>query len=206
MTVQAFRVHIELTDHLCCPAGHAERFLVLLPDAVDGRRVVSGTLGCPVCGRVVRLAEGSAIFDQAAPSDGRTALTAEALAAFLGLSGPGGYIALVGGVTSLAGELAALLPGIRLALVNPPPGTADLSEASVLRAARLPLKASSMRGVALGADLAGHAAWVADAVRATLPGLRIVAEGGEPPSEGVELLARAEECWVGKKQGVGSRE
>jgi hypothetical protein len=193
---------IELTDHLRCPAGHAERFLVLLPDAVDGRRVVSGTLGCPACGRVVRLAEGSAIFDEAAPSDGRTALTAEALAAFLGLSGPGGYVALVGGLTSLAGELAALLPGVRLALVNPPPGTADRAEASVLRAARLPLKASSMRGTAVGADLAGLAAWGADAVRATLPGLRMVAEGGEPPAEGVELLARAEGCWVGKKQGA----
>jgi hypothetical protein len=39
-----------------------------------------------------------------------------------------------------------------------------------------------------------------------LPGLRVVVEGGAPPAEGVELLAKVEECWVGKKQGRGMRE
>ncbi len=194
---------IELTDHLRCPAGHAEQFLVLLPEAMDGRRVLRGDLGCPVCGKVVRLVDGIADFGGGTPSDGQTGLSADAVAAFLGLSGPGGYVALAGAVTSLATELAGLLPGVRFALVNPPAGTADSAVGSVLRAGSLPLKASSMRGVVLGADLAPMAAWPADAVRSLLPGLRIVSEGGEPPGHGVELLARVEGCWVGKKQGTG---
>jgi hypothetical protein len=192
---------IELTDHLRCPAGHAEQFLVLLPEAMDGRRVLRGDLGCPVCGSVVPLVDGITDFGGGTPSDGRTGLTAEAVAAFLGLSGPGGYVALVGGITSLATEIAAVLPGVRLALVNPPAGTADSLVGSVLRAGSLPLKSSSMRGVVLGADLAPIAKWPVDAVRALLPGLRIVSEGGEPPEGQVEVLARVEGCWVGKKQG-----
>jgi uncharacterized protein YbaR (Trm112 family) len=190
-------VHIELTDHLRCPSPHAESFLVLLPGTMDRRRVVSGTLGCPVCGRVFEIKEGIAEFGESAPSSGRTALTAEALAAFLGLTGPGGYLALAGGVTALGPDLGRLLPGVGLALVNPPPGAVDSTEASVLRAGRLPIKASSLRGIALGADVATDSAWVADAVRAVLPGLRIVGEGGGPPPDGIEVLARSGQCWVG---------
>lgn len=197
-------VYIDLTDHLRCPADHVEQFLVLLPGEVSDRRILSGDLGCPACGRVVHLVEGVVDFGGGAASDGATALSAEAVAAFLGLSGPGGYVALVGGITSVAADLAELLPGVRLALINPPAGTTDTSAASVLRAARLPLKSGSMRGIALGLDAAGPH-WVAEAVRAVLPGLRVVVEGGEPPEADLEVLARAGRCWVGKKQGAGAR-
>lgn len=188
---------IELTDHLRCSADHAEQFLVLLPDGMEGRRVVSGDLGCPVCGKVVRVDEGIADFGDAPPSDGKTSLSADALAAFFGLSGPGGYLALAGGLTTLGPDLAALLPGVRLVLVNPPAGTRDADTGSVIRSPRLPLKTGSMRGVAVGADLAHDPAWVADAVRAALPGLRVVGEGGSPPS-GMEMLGTARDVWVGR--------
>ena len=189
---------IELTDHLACPSDHEEQFLVLLPERMEGRRVVSGDLGCPVCGRIVRVEEGIADFGDALPSDGQTALTAEALEAFFGLSGPGGYLALAGGVTSLADELIALIPGVRLVLVNPSADRPDSDQASVLRATRLPLKTGSLRGIAVGADLAADPAWVAHAAHALLPGLRMVAEGGEPPRSGIEVLGRVAEVWVGK--------
>jgi uncharacterized protein YbaR (Trm112 family) len=188
---------IELTDHLACPSDHQEQFLVLLPERMEGRRVVGGELGCPVCGKVVRIDHGIADFGGSSPSDGRTELTADALAAFFGLSGPGGYLTLAGGVTSLAGELSAMIPGVRLVLVNPPAETPDDKETSLLRSARLPLKTASMRGIAVGADLAGDPAWLADAARALLPGLRMVAEGGEPPG-GIEELGRVGRVWVGK--------
>ena len=194
-------MHIELTDHLRCLSDHAESFLVLLPDAMDGRRVVRGTLGCPVCGNIVRVEDGIAEFGGAEPSEGLTVLSAEAVAAFLGVSGPGGYIALVGGATAVAAGLGALLPDIALVLVNPPAGTADSAMGSVLRAGRLPLTRGSLRGVVLGRDPAEAVRWVTDAIDAALPGLRVVVEGGAPPPEGVELLAAAEGCWVGKKKG-----
>ncbi len=187
---------IELTDHLRCPADHAEQYLVLLPNRMEGRRVVSGDLGCPVCGRVVCVNNGIADFGDAGPSDGKTALSADALAALMGLSGPGGYVALAGGVTSLASDLAALLRGVHLVLVNPPVGTGDSETGSVIRAGRLPLKSASMRGVAIGADLAPIETWVADAARVVLPGLRVVGEGGEPPATGMEVLGKAGEVWV----------
>jgi hypothetical protein len=195
---------IELTDHLRCTEQHAEQFLVLLPGAMEGRRVVGGELGCPVCGKVVVLAEGVADFGGGTPSAGAGALSAEAIAAFLGLSGPGGWVALVGNVSVHAGALAERLPGVRLVLVNPPSGTPDSLEASVLRARRLPLKQGSMRGAVVGGDFGCDPAWVADAAGAVLGGLRMVVEGGEPP-RGVELLARAEGCWVGRRLKVPER-
>jgi len=196
---------IELTDHLACPSPHEEQFLVLLPDQMDGRRVLSGDLGCPVCGRIVRIGEGIVDFGDSLPSDGRTSLTAAALEAFFGLSGPGGYLALAGGVTSLADELAELIPGVRLVLVNPTEDTPDTELGSVLRSARLPLKTGSMRGVAVGADLAVHPGWIADAARALLPGLRMVSEGGAPPEGRIEELGRLGEVWVGKAGNQGIR-
>jgi hypothetical protein len=39
---------IELTDHLRCPADHAESYLVLLPEEMRERSVRTGRLGCPV--------------------------------------------------------------------------------------------------------------------------------------------------------------
>ena len=193
---------IELTDHLRCTADHAESYLVLLPELMDGRRVLQGDLGCPVCGRVVRIAGGVADFGGQPASDPQTSLSADALAPLLGITGPGGYVALVGGVTSLAVPLGALLPDVGLALINPPDDAASPAGAGILRAARLPLKSGSMRGVVLGRGFSGAASWVGDAVRAVLPGLRVIGEGGEP-SEGVELLARSPECWVGKKTASG---
>jgi hypothetical protein len=190
---------IELTDHLRCTADHPESYLVLLPATMAGRHVMGGELGCPVCGRIVPIVEGVADFAGGTPSDGRTRLSAEAVAAFLGISGPGGYVALAGGVTSLAEELAHLLPEVGVVLINPPPGTVAASAAGVLRAGRHPLKAGSVRGSVLGADVAGNPQWVGDAVAAVLPGLRVVVEGGVPPEEGVEVLATSPECWVGSK-------
>ena len=191
---------IELTDHLRCPAAHLEQFLVLLPSRMEGRRVLTGELGCPICGLVVRLADGIADWGETTPSPGHTELTAEAVAVFLGLTGPGGYVALIGGVTVLARALAPLLPGIRLVLVNPPAGTLDSDEGSVLRAPGLPLKSGSMRGAVLGADYASSGSWVEAGASSVLHGLRVVVEGGEPPTNGVEVLARSETCWVGKRE------
>ena len=189
---------IELTDHLACPSPHEEQFLVLLPEKMDGRRVVTGDLGCPVCGRIVRIEDGIVDFGGAPEPDDATTLTAEALEAFFGLSGPGGYLALAGGATTLSGELATRVPGVRHVLINPPAGTPDTEHASVLRSPRLPLNTGSMRGVAVGVGLSSDPHWIVEAARALLPGLRLVAEGGEPPPGKIEVLGRVGDVWVGK--------
>jgi len=188
---------IELTDHLRCPSTHDERFLVLLPDRMEGRSVRSGQLGCPVCGRVFHLADG--VFDagDAPPSGGEaTALTGGALAALIGLHGPGGYLVVAGAPAALSEEIAELFPGVGLVAVNPPAGVADGDLVSVLRAGMLPLKSRSMRGVVLGAPFGGDPHWVGEAARVVLPGLRIVGEGGDPADDEVEVMASASGVWV----------
>jgi hypothetical protein len=194
-------MQIDLTDHLCCLGSHEESYLVLLTGRMVGRRVVTGHLGCPVCGKEVKIRNGVADFSGGVPGDEYSALTPEATGAFLGLGGPGGWVAMAGSAAGLAGGLAPLLPGVRLVAVNPPSAVEQEEAASVLRAPRLPLKSGSMRGVVIGGDLAGSSDWVADAVRAVLPGLRVVIEGPapSPPLDGVEILASAPACWVGKK-------
>lgn len=191
---------IELTDHLRCPADHDESFLVLLPSGMDGRLVHAGVLGCPICHRETVVEDGIADFGGAPPAPAATTLTPDAAHALLGLDGPGGYVALVGGAGALAAGLAALLPGVRFVLVNPPPGAAPSDSASVLRAGRLPIKTAAMRGAIITADHASNPGWLTAALGCVLPGLRVLVEGQAADRAGVSVLAEAGGWWVGRRQ------
>jgi hypothetical protein len=189
---------IELTDHLRCPVEHDEAFLVLLPEVVDGRSVRTGTLGCPVCDRRFALRDG--VFDTGdapPPPSEATRLAPETLAPLVGLNGPGGYLVMVGPPAAAWREVAELIPGVGLVAVNPPATVADQVGVSVIRGGRLPLKTRSMRGVVLGAPFGGHPAWMREAARVLLPGLRAVGEGGEPPPDLIDVMASADGVWVG---------
>jgi hypothetical protein len=189
---------IELTDHLRCPVEHDEAFLVLLPDRVEGRSVKAGTLGCPVCDRRFTLQEGVLDTGEAPPPPAEsTRLPADALAPLVGVNGPGGYLVLVGAPAADWREVATLVPGVGLVAVNPPGSVSDEAGVSVIRSSRLPLKTHSMRGVVLGAPFGGERAWVREAARVLLPGLRVVGEGPDPPSDLIELMASADGVWVG---------
>jgi uncharacterized protein YbaR (Trm112 family) len=189
---------IELTDHLRCPEDHEESFLVLLPDEMDGRSVITGQLGCPVCGRTYSVRDGILELGGApAGVTSTTRLTADALTALAGLSGPGGYFTLVGPLGSLAIEFHEANPGVALVAINPPADVVDAAGISVIRAPRIPLKSRSMRGVALGQPFADDPSWTTEATRVVLPGLRIVGEGTAPAEDAIELMASADGVWVG---------
>ena len=126
-------------------------------------------------------------------------LTAEAVAPLVGLSGPGGYLTLVGPPAAAWRDVASLVPGVGLVAVNPPPEIADEDGVSVLRGGRLPLKSNSMRGVVLGRPYGDDPAWVAEASRVVLPGLRVVGEGADPAPDTIELMASAAGVWVGTR-------
>jgi hypothetical protein len=194
-------VFIELTDHLRCPNDHQESFLVLLPGRMEGRSVLTGQLGCPVCGRTFELTNGVLDLGDAPDwaENGGSLLDAAAISTLTGLHGPGGYLTLVGNVASIWQEVAELNPGVALVAVNPPPGIAD-QRISVLRAGRLPLKSGSMRGVVLGRTYGAKADWVSEAGRAVLPGLRVVGEGPDPSPAVIDLMASADGVWVGTKR------
>jgi uncharacterized protein YbaR (Trm112 family) len=189
---------IELTDHLRCPADHEEQYLVLLPDRMEQRSVLEGRLGCPVCGRTYSVTNG--ILDLGGdiadpPAD--TLLGPEALTALVGLSGPGGYIVLVGRPAGAWREVAELNPGVGLVAVNPGPEVADAPGISVLRSDTLPLKSRSMRGVVLGSPYGDDPRWVGESARVVLPGLRVAGEGQVPPAATIDLMATAGGVWVG---------
>jgi uncharacterized protein YbaR (Trm112 family) len=189
---------IELTDHLRCPADHEESYLVLLPDEVQERSVRAGRLGCPVCGRTFALTDGVLDLgggETALPET--TLLTADALTALVGLSGPGGYLVLVGRPAKAWPEVAELNRGVGLVAVNPPAEVTDEPGISVLRSAMLPLKSRSMRGVVLGSPFGGDPRWVSEAARVVLPGLRVAGEGPVPDPSSLELMAAASGAWVG---------
>jgi uncharacterized protein YbaR (Trm112 family) len=188
---------IELTDHLRCPADHPESYLVLLPEKVEGRSVRAGLLGCPVCGRTFALSDGIPDFGGAPePEVPDTALSGDAITALVGLSGPGGYLALVGAPARAWRQVEALNPGVAMVAVNPGGGVRDEPGVSVLRGGRLPLKSHSMRGVVLGRPFADDGLWVVEAAGAVLPGLRVVGEGQEPATDLLELQATAGGVWV----------
>jgi hypothetical protein len=197
-------VFIELTDHLRCSAPHEEAFLVLVPYEMDGRMVVRGVLGCPICQREFRITRGVAVFElngrtgEAAPS--LTASVApDAIVAFLGLEGPGGYLGLFGGAAGFVAGLETALQGVHLVVLNPPEGWPAPPSVSVLRGPMAPIKSRSMRGVVLGGDIGSNPEWQKEAARCVLPGLRIVGEGTPPRLPEVEVLAEAGGWWVARK-------
>ncbi|HET6837670.1 MAG TPA: hypothetical protein VFH24_06470, partial [Gemmatimonadales bacterium] len=188
---------IELTDHLRCPEDHDESFLVLLPDKMQGRFVRTGRLGCPVCGRTFELVDG--VFDAGSspePANQPSALTAEAATVLAGLSGPGGYLALVGPPASLWRDIAEQMPGVALVAVNPGLDVADGEAVSVIRGGRIPLKSRALRGVVLGKPYADDPWWVGEAARVVLPGLRVVGEGSDPPADSIDIMASTGTTWV----------
>jgi hypothetical protein len=194
---------IELTDHLRCVSDHDESFLVLLPSRMEGRRVLYGTLGCPVCQAEYQIEAG--VLDLGAapwptsdvPLGG---FAAPALLAFLGLEGPGGYVALVGEAARAAEDLAIALPGVHLVAINPMAPMRPSLSVSVLRAGRMPLKARSLRGVVVGEPASADPRWLAEAIRAVLPGLRATGRGQVPVLDGFELLGEADGWWVGVRR------
>src|SRR5688572_11613580 len=102
---------------------------------MEGRSVRTGTLGCPVSNRIFQLEDG--VFDTgaapAAATGANSLLDADAITALVGLSGPGGYLTLVGAAAALWSEVAKRNPGVTLVAVNPPADVADGGELSVVR-------------------------------------------------------------------------
>ena len=192
---------IELTDHLRCPADHPEQYLVLLPDLIVDRSVITGRLGCPACGRTYAVTDGIAELGGPPPAPGPAALDPAAMHVLLGLGSPGGYAVLVGSAAGAWRGLAEALPGVALVAVNPPPEVVDAAPVlSVVRAPIVPLKARSVRGVVLGAEVSSDPHWVSEAARVTLPGLRVVGQGPEPADEVLRLLASADGHWVAARR------
>jgi hypothetical protein len=205
-------VHIELTEMLRCPEPHAEGFMVLSTGEMLGRMVRSGIAGCSVCHREYVIKDGVVDFGggmgkadtgmvKPFPLPHCPVPDAPTLQALLDLSGPGGYVVLLGSAARHAVGLAALMGGVHFVGVNAPPDVEELPVLSLVRsAAAIPLRQTIARGVVVGADLA-RAPWLAEARRVLLPGRRWVVESEsvELP-EGITKLASGQGLSVGEKR------
>ncbi|MDF1506359.1 hypothetical protein, partial [Roseisolibacter sp. H3M3-2] len=119
-------MYLDLIDTLRCPRPHPPTWLVAAALEVRGRVMVRGTLGCPVCRAEFAIDDGVAVFDADGPAPapalgGPPEELAMRLAALLGLTEPGGIVA-VGGAWEPALEPLLDLPEARVVVLEPPRG------------------------------------------------------------------------------------
>ncbi len=204
-------MYVELVDALRCvrphPAGAGDTWLVAAARRTEGRCIVDGVLGCPVCRAEYAIAGGVADFGagrdaaaaQAAPEDG--AVDPFRLAALFHLATPGGIVA-VGGAWDAAIDGLADLTDVRALVVEPARPFVPREPFGAVRGAALPVAAGSLRGVALDARTATPER-LAAAVRALRPAGRLVAPAAAPLPAGVRELARDAADWVAERTAEG---
>ena len=129
------------------------------------------------------------------------AVDPETLQALLDLSGPGGYIVLVGAAARHAVGLAGLMGGIHFIGINAPADVEELPILSLLVCpGMIPLRQTIARGAVVGSDRLGSE-WLAEARRVVLPGRRVVIEGEDVPVPvGLTRLAVGEGLFVGERR------
>jgi len=190
---------------LRCPERHEEGFLVMSTGEMLGRMVRSGMLGCPVCGKEYPIVKGVARFSALAPSGtaprSPLPVDAQTLQALLDLSGPGGYVLLLGAAAQYAVGLAGLMGGIHFVGVNAPDEVEELPVLSLLACeAMIPLRQTVARAAVVGLDRLG-AEWLAEARRVLLPGRRLVIESERVAAPaGVTQLALGHGLFVGERR------
>ncbi|MGH7537178.1 MAG: hypothetical protein ACREMF_00965 [Gemmatimonadales bacterium] len=206
-------MHIELVEMLRCPEEHREEYLVLSTSEMNGRMVMLGLVGCPVCQRDFEIIGGIVDFTEVVTGERQVravrrtpapespvGLDPQSLQALLDLGGPGGFVVLLGSATRHAVGLASLMPGIHFVGVNAPPDVEALPVLSLLQSDLvIPLRRSVSRGVVVGAELA-RTPWVDEGVRVLLRGRRLVVEDEQAAPAGAVRLAAAGGVWVGGKQ------
>jgi len=197
---------------LRCPETHEEAFLVMSTGEMVGRMVRSGILGCPVCRREFPIMKGVVQFSagEGAPLRDKNTQSlrgapspadAQTLQALLDLSGPGGYVVLVGSAARHAVGLAGLMGGIHFVGINAPPEVGELPVLSLLACeTMIPLRGAVARGVVVGPERTSTA-WLGEALRVLLRGRRLVIEDERVTAPaGLKQLAMGEGMWVGEKQ------
>jgi len=195
-------MYLELVDSLRCVRPHEDSWLVARADEMEGRHIVRGELGCPICAARYQVRAG--VVDFAAGTSRPRAVGAEQdlalrAAALLGLAEPGGIVVLAGEWSACANELLALTDGVQLLALDYARGLESGGALSLaLIGDVIPLAAQSARGIALdlehstGSQLAG-------AALALVPGGRLIGPASAPVPPMLQELARDERNWVAAK-------
>lgn len=188
-------MYIELIDLLRCPQEHADSWLVAAFNRMDGRFVVEGKLGCPVCSATYTIRDGIADL-----SEGGYEITqgcggleypeeaaAVRAAALLGLTKPSTVVILAGDAASLAHRVSDIAEA-RVIVLNST-GRIEESEkvAVVLSDKRLPFAPRSIDGTMLDE---ATIEFVPDTLRVLRQGGRLIVPIGTILPAGFRELAR----------------
>lgn len=203
-------MHIEFIDLLRCPRPHEDSWLIAAFERMDGRLVVDGKLGCPVCYAEYPIRAGVADFRTDFADSGDTPPPwhetqseddAMRLAAMLGLSRPGMLVLLSGSAASLSHRLAALT-SVRVLNLNPNTsgiGDSDMVGSIIIDTA-VPIAPRSVDGIALDAAAASPAL-LDEAVRVLKPGGRLAAPASTMLPVSLRELARDDTNVVAESVG-----
>ncbi|HEX5073669.1 MAG TPA: hypothetical protein VFW03_10705 [Gemmatimonadaceae bacterium] len=204
---------IELVDSLRCLEPHEETWLVAAASRMDGRHLIEGVLGCPVCRREYAIRDGTAWFSARQPDAAVQDLTTLAVdadpahvtrtAALLDLSQPGGIVVL-GGSWAAHADAVAELGAAHVVVLNARASGSSVQEvSSIVVDSRLPFGLAALRGVAIDASAASPALLSSAAVSLRARG-RLVAPSDAPVPGDVEVLARDDHVWVAERRAVAS--
>ncbi|HEX6576593.1 MAG TPA: hypothetical protein VF042_16615 [Gemmatimonadaceae bacterium] len=183
-------MYIEMLDLLRCPVEHEETWLVASFHRMDGRFVIEGKLGCPICSAEYEITNGVADFGGARQETDRSEADDDAVirtAALLNLTRPGSLAVLCGETAGVANRLAEMTQA-RIIALNPLTKIEETELVGVVTTAgRIPLASSSVDAIAIG-----ECNVAADAVRILKPGSRISARATVDLSPWFTVLAKDE--------------
>jgi uncharacterized protein YbaR (Trm112 family) len=202
---------IELVDALRCLEPHDETWLVAAVTRMDGRHIIDGVLGCPICHREYPIRQGIGHF--AATRDGdparltpvRASTDADRItraAALLGLTDAGGIVCLDAGWADCADALAELGPA-HIVTFNADIDAGAETVSTLAVDDRLPFARGAVRALAIDAD-STERGLLASATGCIRSRGRLVAPSTAPVPDGVVELARDETVWVGERAVVAT--
>lgn len=201
-------MYIELVDSLRCVEAHEETWLVAAVTRMDGRHIVDGTLGCPICRREYAVRGGVGWFSAGRPAETSASLTNPAppadedetirAAALLGLTDAGGIVVLGGSWTRHADAVARLGASHVVVLNADATASSNQEVSSLVVDDVLPFGTATVRAIAVDGSLATPAL-LDSAVQKLRSRGRLVAPSSVNTSAGVTELARDETDWVGER-------
>jgi uncharacterized protein YbaR (Trm112 family) len=202
-------MHLDIVDVLRCPADHEQMPVVAVPHRVDGREMISGTIGCPRCGAEYPVADGvldmrSTGVAEVSGGGGARASIDDAdfplrLAAMMDLTYGRAFGVIVGGWGAHAPALRSLTP-TPLVLVDPPDPLASShwEKVSVILAESLPFLDATVPAIALSPGVASGR--LREVAAAAAPRARIVTLPSSTLPAGLTELARDESFVVSERQ------
>ena len=186
---------LEMVDLFRCVRVHRESWLVAAIDEVDGRVIINGRLGCPVCSTEYEIRDGVLEISADVPHDHDERAQADPwrIAALLDIQQPSANVVREGVHTQTVDALLAIVPG-RIVALNPLGDLAPQERLAVIRShPTIPLRSASVESVALTAATDPA---LAEAVRVLRTGGRLLAPAGTPVPAGLREIARDEQEWV----------